>query len=136
MKETENEPELVINTKSGAVFDVVADEHFIYSAAQNGSVQVWDRDTGLLRRVLTGHGEQVLALAQTPNHIISSSSDGLLKVWAKNNFYCTQTIDLGNTDQLTVLAGDDSQPIFFSCYANFVRIWALGEEYESDEQIY
>lgn len=133
-KETESEPEFVINTKAGAVFDVIADENYIYSASQNGLVQIWDIDTGLLRRVLTGHGDQVLALTQTVNYIISSSSDGTLKIWNKSNFYCVQTLSVGHEGHLSVLtAVGEGQPIFFSCHGNCVRIWALGDGFFEEE---
>ncbi|HEU4561594.1 MAG TPA: NB-ARC domain-containing protein [Longimicrobium sp.] len=53
------------------------------SGSYDGTVKVWDLETGLEERTLSGHVHVVEAVAVTPDgrRAVSSSADGTLKVW-------------------------------------------------------
>jgi WD40 repeat protein len=64
-----------------------ADGRHIVSGSEDGSVRVWDRDSGAALRVCWGHdwseGHTVTALAIHPNQrqVLSASRDKLVRLW-------------------------------------------------------
>ena len=52
----------------------------------DGTVKVWDLNSGQEQRTLSGHGGGVKALALTGDgRVVSGSSDGTVKVWDLNS---------------------------------------------------
>jgi len=62
-----------------------SDNSFIASGSEDGNVYIWNRDTGVLLEVLTGHGEgSVNAVAWNPmnKHMFASCSDDhSIRIW-------------------------------------------------------
>ncbi len=59
------------------------DSKTAYTGGHDGTVRVWDAETGLQRRVMTGHSDWVWGLAVHPsaNMIASASHDGTVRFW-------------------------------------------------------
>jgi len=58
----------------------------VVSGSSDGTVMVWDLNSGHEERTLTGHGGRVMALALTgDSRVVSGSYDGTLKVWDLNS---------------------------------------------------
>ena len=54
----------------------------VVSGSADGTVKVWDLNSGQEQRTLSGHGGGVMALALTGDgRVVSGSSDGTVKVW-------------------------------------------------------
>jgi WD40 repeat protein len=56
-------------------------ERRVVSASADGTVRVWDIDTGVCVHTLRKHKEYVLTLAADKQHIVSESGDHSLKIW-------------------------------------------------------
>jgi WD40 repeat protein len=56
----------------------------IVSASLNGTVKVWDAETGAELRSFSGHTDRVHSVIYSPDGkcIVSASQDGTVKVWA------------------------------------------------------
>ena len=57
------------------------DGRYLASGGQDGQVQVWETETGVLRQTFT-HGSPVALLRWSPNHLLASTSPGHLQVWS------------------------------------------------------
>ena len=55
----------------------------IVSASDDGTLRLWDADSGECLRVLEGHHDSVSACAFAPDgrRLVSGSDDGTLRVW-------------------------------------------------------
>lgn len=72
----------------------------ILSGSVDGSVMVWDMDSGVVRASLRRHADRLSALALMPDgrRVVSGSEDGILKIW-----------DLPSGDELHTLLGTSSK---------------------------
>jgi platelet-activating factor acetylhydrolase IB subunit alpha len=71
------------------VYSVVA------SSSEDGSIRVWDYETGNLEKILKGHTATVNCVAFEPNAgllLASCAADLSLKLWAFETFECTKTL--------------------------------------------
>ncbi len=59
------------------------DSSLVASASQDGSVRLWDPETGRLRAILRGHEDPVRSLAFAPNgHFLAGAGDdGTIRLW-------------------------------------------------------
>jgi WD40 repeat protein len=74
------------------------------SASADGTLRVWDLDTGRTRHILAGHTGEVRVVALMPgeHRVISGSADGTLRVWDLNGGL--YHILAGHRDAITGLA--------------------------------
>jgi di- and tripeptidase len=63
---------------------------------QGGTVRVWDLETFHCIRVLSGHSDDVLAIAAVGPLVFTGSADGQIRKWNRN-FECIQTIGAINS---------------------------------------
>ncbi len=67
----------------------------VVSGAEDGTMKVWDLNSGHEERTLSGHGSGVMALALTGDgRVVSGAEDGTMKVW-----------DLGSEQEPRTLSG-------------------------------
>jgi WD40 repeat protein len=67
---------------------------YIVSASDDGTLKVWDADTGKEQRTLRGHTSDVTGCAISPagDAIVSASWDQTLKVWDARTGACLSTL--------------------------------------------
>ena len=63
----------------------VARDGRVVSASSDGTLSIWDLDTGRALAVLEGHADSVSACAVTPDsrHVVSASMDGTASAWSR-----------------------------------------------------
>jgi platelet-activating factor acetylhydrolase IB subunit alpha len=65
------------------------------SCSEDGSIRVWDYETGNLEKILKGHTATVNSVAFEPNTgalLASCAADLSLKLWSFETFECTKTL--------------------------------------------
>jgi WD40 repeat protein len=72
-------------TLTNAVFSLCfsKDGNNIINGNSDGTINIWDINTGYKLKTIPGHNDKVLSLCYSnfSNKIISSSSDGSIKIW-------------------------------------------------------
>jgi WD40 repeat protein len=76
---------------------------FVCGGLSDGCIQVWNRATLEVERILYGHDDRVRALLSVGEWLISGSSDDEIRVWDVATGYCEGTL-LGHTDTVRCLA--------------------------------
>ena len=98
----------------------------IASGGHDKTVNIWDAATGLCMRNLTGHTDQVMSVAYSPDdgkHIVSGSEDKTLKIWDAATGKCARTLT-GHSDAVySAVYSPDSKHIASGSDDRTVKIW-------------
>ena len=65
------------------------------SSSEDGSIRIWDYETGNLEKILKGHTATVNSVSFEPNNgllLVSCSADLSIKLWDFETFECTKTL--------------------------------------------
>lgn len=81
-----------IDTQSGGLntVDFSADNQFIYTGCDDGSIRIYETSTGMLHHTITGaHSDAVLSVdaSSTDHYLASGGKDNKIKVWDLRNNY-------------------------------------------------
>ena len=97
----------------------------VVSGSYDGTVKVWDLDSGQEQRTLSGHGEWVHALALTGDgRVVCASDDGTVKVWNLNSGQEQRTL-LGDGGVLLALALTGDGRVVTGSSDGTVKVWNL-----------
>jgi WD40 repeat protein/pimeloyl-ACP methyl ester carboxylesterase len=74
---------------------VSPDGRIAVSAGNDGTIRVWDLDTGACTRTLDGHRHRVLSVCLHPDsdRLLSSSSDGTIRLWNLPTGKCLRILE-------------------------------------------
>jgi len=111
---------------------VTYDGKYTISGSGNGTLNIWDIESGEELWTLEGHADSVRAVAVTPDgkHVISGSSDNTLKVWDIKSGEELQTLE-GHTKSVSAVAVSlDGKHAISGSKDKTIRIWDIesGEE--------
>ena len=97
----------------------------IVSGSGDGTVKVWDRESGACAQTLKGHGGWVPSVAFSPDgrQIVSGSGDGTVKVWDRESGACTQTLDGHGGWVNSVAFSPDGRQIVSGSGDGTVKVW-------------
>ncbi|MEZ4706457.1 MAG: WD40 repeat domain-containing protein [Caldilineaceae bacterium] len=118
-----------IGAVSSLVFDRQNNQR-LASGAADTTIKLWDINGGHSIATLTGHTDQVFALAYIPNNPIlaSGSADSTIKLWDANTGRELTTMQ-GHTEQVFSLAIDSSASRMISGGAdNQIIVWDLATQ--------
>lgn len=75
--------------------DVSPDGRIAVSAGIDGTIRVWQLDTGACTRVLDGHAHRVVSVCLHPDgdRLLSSSKDGTIRLWDIGTGECTRVLE-------------------------------------------
>jgi WD40 repeat protein/serine/threonine protein kinase len=97
------------------------------SGSWDGTLRVWDLETGRSVRTLEGHTDWINAVAVTPdaNWALSASADRTLRVWDLENGQLVRTLT-GHTDRVNaVVITPDGQCAISASADRTLRVWDL-----------
>jgi F-box and WD-40 domain protein CDC4 len=94
------------------------------SSSMDGTVRVWDLQTGQCKHTLTGHTSLVGIIGLSPSYLVSASADSTLRVWDTNtgDLRHTLTTHLG---AITCFQHDDSK--ILSGSNDGLKLWNIRE---------
>ncbi|HYP00001.1 MAG TPA: hypothetical protein VER76_07400, partial [Pyrinomonadaceae bacterium] len=90
----------------------------------DNTVRLWNADTGSQLRALTGHTEQVNAVAFSPDDklVASGSNDGTVKLWAADTGAELRTLEWSIGTVLAVAFSPDGK-VLASGHSNYILLW-------------
>ncbi|MBN8656007.1 MAG: hypothetical protein J0M11_09745 [Anaerolineae bacterium] len=101
------------------------DGNFLFSAASDTTIKIWDIKTGAKLRTLKGHNRFVsdLALSSDNRKLISASYDTSIKIWDIDTGKCVDTLrgHQGPVRSLTITG--DGKKIISASSDNTLRVW-------------
>ncbi len=108
------------------------DSQKIVSGAEDGSIKIWDAETGKERATLKGHTDRVGVCAFGPDGrcIVSGSDDNTLKLWGAETGKERATLK-GDISRVRACAfSPDGRCIVSDSYGNILKLWdaETGEE--------
>jgi WD40 repeat protein len=97
------------------------------SAADDGTLRLWDTLTGAERKVLTGHSGPITGLAVTKDAslIASGSRDGMVAIWRINTAIREREMAARAPVTSVVLVGGDRRVIAGTTQGN-LKVWDVG----------
>jgi WD40 repeat protein len=100
------------------------DGRFVATASSDRTVKVWEAETGLLVRTISGHGDRVFGVRFSPegDRLATTSGDGLVRLWDLGTGG-----DLSEGDELTVLSGH-SAPVNAVAFTSDGELMATGSD--------
>lgn len=116
------------------VRDVVTHERYglVITACRDEEVRVWDRGTGTLRHVFTGHFEEVTGLALSGNLVISVSIDATLRRWNVSPPDLQKAIEDAKNPELTKQVAEPQSDLGMLTAEEEAELKALMEEEEAE----
>ena len=105
---------------------VSPDGSLLATGHDNGSIVLWNTETGLPVRSLEGHADTVVSLAfnATGSQLASAGVDAAIRVWNMND-EAVQVLE-GHTNRLTTVAfSPDGSSLASGGYDRTVRLWNL-----------
>lgn len=105
------------------------DDNTVLASSMYGHIDMWDIQTGALRRRFDGHDSAIhqLAISHDGRYLASSAMDGSVLVWNLASGDIIRRF-AGHTDQVYgVVFGPDDQSLYTSSADGTVRIWRISE---------
>lgn len=114
---------------------------YIASGDEEGTICIWEAETGNPYRELTGHEKWVssVSFSQSGKNILSASEDGTVKIWNVKDGSCIRTFEVhsgpvnsaefSNDEESVLSAGDDKTIKVWNCYTGEVMQTIIGHEY-------
>ncbi len=122
-------PTLTLTGHDGDVFSIAysPDGQRLATAGKDGTVRIWEAETGTLLHILRGHTTEVTSVAFSPDGktIASGSEDTTIRLWNSDSG-AEQGVLVGHADHVMAVAfSPDGRQIASGSRDTTVRIWDL-----------
>ncbi len=100
------------------------------SGSVDGTVTVWDTDTGRALGALVGHDDEITALAITPggHTVVSASADTTLRVWDVDNLLEARRLEGHRVLVMSVALTGSGRRVVSGSLDGVVRLWDLVDD--------
>jgi WD40 repeat protein len=122
---------------SGSIWSVAVtpDGEQVISGSQDGTLKIWNLNTGILEHTIPAHNDSVNAVCTDGLHIISGSRDKTIKVWNLKTRKLVHTLtEHSKLVNATVLTPDGSKIISGSSDCS-LKVWDLKTRQELDKLV-
>ncbi|QJB25954.1 WD40 repeat domain-containing protein [Limnospira fusiformis SAG 85.79] len=125
-------PSLTLNGHSAWVYAaaIAPDGKVLASGSYDGTIKIWDLESGSLRQTIAAHASAVASLAIAPDgkHLISGSVDNRVRLWDLDTGKLIRTFN-GHRDDVKVVAiAPDGKTIASGSADKTIRLWNLQGE--------
>ena len=128
-KEQADQARMVLKSHAREVWGVAVtpDGKTAISGSGDGTLKVWDLETGECRSTLTGHTHIVRCVAVTPDGetVVSGSEDYTLKVWDLKTSKCRATFNGHIMGIWGMAITRDGKTVVSSSWDKTLRVWDL-----------
>ena len=100
------------------------------SGADDLTIKLWN-ENGEIIHTLISHEKPITNLCFNPqkNHLISSSSDGQIKIWSLTNYECLKTLTEHKMDIFNLLL-NQNEYLASMTYDRQIKVWNSNDNYE------
>ena len=104
-----------------------ADGNFLVCGFKDGTVQIWNFESGKIYRTLTGHTDGVNQVIVTPDdhHIISASYDKTIKIWDLKSGQQKRTFKAHTKEVSGVAITHDGRFLISWSSDKTIKVWSL-----------
>ncbi len=119
--------DLIGHSASVTACVVTPDGRHLISASEDGSLKVWDLESGRALATLEGHSYGVTACAMTPDgqRVISASEDETLKVWDLKSARTLVTLQGHSGPVFACAVTPDGRCVVSASEDNTLKVWDL-----------
>lgn len=116
-----------VEAQEGVIFSIAIspDNKKIVSGLGDHTIKIWDVESALLLKTLTGHAGWVTAITITPDskYIISGSMDGTIKMWDLNTGDILQTISSRPASTNSLAIAPDGTYFVSGSPSEAIEVW-------------
>ncbi|KAF2994064.1 hypothetical protein E8E13_002329 [Curvularia kusanoi] len=98
---------------------------WLASASRDGTIRIWDANSGHCLQMLSGHGNSINSITISPDskRLASGSVDGTIKIWDTASSTCVQTLKEHSSPVNSITFSHNGETLASGLDDNTIRIW-------------
>jgi len=112
------------NSSYGVISVAFDHTNLLASGSSDNTVKIWDKNSGVQLKSLTGHTSNINAVAFSKDfQLASGSDDNTVKLWIKETGGLWKTF-YGHTDRVRSVAFDDTYLLASGSHDMTIKLWS------------